>query len=94
MKMKAEFTANVNTYLLAAGETQEFTAEMVGKRTVLLGLAHRRTKHGSHLLLNPQTSRRIHQLARNLDLGKQVSWCPECGRAEARQAVRSKSARV
>lgn len=80
MKMKAEFTANVNTYLLAAGETQEFTAEMVGKRTVLLGLAHRRTKHGSHLLLNPQTSRRIHQLARNLEPEKRVEACTECER--------------
>ena len=54
---------------------------MVGSRVQELGLEQKRKKGGSKLLLTPETSRRIHQLARKLDPVKHVPGCPDCEKA-------------
>ncbi len=81
MKMEAEFTAQINTFLLAAGQQERVSSEVVGSRVQELGLEQKRKKGGSKLLLTPETSRRIHQLARKLDPVKHVPGCPDCEKA-------------
>ena len=64
MRIEAELTAEVNTYLLSCGETVQYTREDVGIRVASLEFRTKRTNAGSVLLLNRETSRRVHHLAR------------------------------
>jgi hypothetical protein len=78
IRIKAELAKDIATFVLAAGDDQKFTAEMVGIRIALLGFDTKRDQRGSKVQLTPQTSRRIHQLASKLDPLKSVSGCPDC----------------
>ena len=78
MKIEAELTAEVNTFLLSCGETRQYSREEIGIRVASLGLATKRTNGGSVLLICNETNRRIHQLARGYGIGKKVLECFHC----------------
>lgn len=78
IKIGAELTPEVNTFLLTCGETRQYRREEVGLRVLKLGLTRKDTNTGTLLVLDRQTSRRIHQLARSYGIKKSVSGCPDC----------------
>jgi hypothetical protein len=78
MKIEAELTAEVNTFLLVCGETRQYTREEVGLRVAKLELSRKRTNAGTLLLLDRETSRRVHQLAQRYGIDKSVPGCPDC----------------
>jgi hypothetical protein len=78
MKIEAELTAEVNTYLLSCGETRQYSREEIGIRVASLEFATKRTRGGTVLLLCYETNRRVHQLARGYGIGKIVPECPHC----------------
>jgi len=82
MKIGAELTADVNTYLLSCGESRQYSREAVGKRVAKFELSRRDTNSGTLLLLDRQTSRRIHALARGYGIDKNVPGCPDCRGSE------------
>ena len=82
MKIGAELTAEVNTFLLCCGETRQYSREEVGKRVVKLELSRKDTNAGTVLLLDRHTSRRVHQLARGYEINKSVAGCPDCQAVE------------
>jgi hypothetical protein len=78
MKIAAELTAEVNTFLLCCGETRQYSREAVGLRVASLELSTKKTNAARLLLLDRQTSRRVHQLARGYGIDKSVAGCPDC----------------
>ena len=78
MKIGAELTPEVSTFLLCCGETRQYKREEVGKRVAKLGLSTKPTNAGTVLLLDRQTSRRVHQLAVAYRIDKSVPECPDC----------------
>jgi len=78
IKIEAELTADVNNYLLGCGEVRQYSSEEVGIRLGTLGLTKKRSKAGSLLLLDRETSRRIHQLAQSYGIDKSVAGCADC----------------
>ncbi|HEV3386198.1 MAG TPA: hypothetical protein VG097_15365 [Gemmata sp.] len=84
MKIGAELTPEVSTFLLCCGETRQYSREEVGKRVAKLGLSTKPTNAGTVLLLDRQTSRRVHQLALAYRIDKSVPGCPDCQAVEPR----------
>ena len=82
MKIGAELTPEVSTFLLCCGETRQYSREEVGKRVAKLGLSTKPTNTGTVLLLDRQTSRRVHQLALAYRIDKSVPGCPDCQAVE------------
>ena len=82
MKIGAHLTPELNTYLRGCGETCEYTPEEVGKRVAKLGLSRKPTNAGTVLLLDRETTLRVHALARGYGMDKSVPGCPDCGRIE------------
>lgn len=82
MKIGAELTPQVSTFLLCCGETRQYSREQVGKRVAKLGLSTKPTNAGTVLLLDRQTSRRVHQLALAYRIDKSVPGCPDCQAVE------------
>ena len=82
MKIEAELTAQVNTFLLCCGETRQFSREEVGIRVASLELSRKHTNAGTLLLLDRETSRRVHQLARGYGIDRVVPGCPDCQAVE------------
>jgi hypothetical protein len=78
MKIAAELTAQVNTFLLSCGETLQYSEEEVGIRVANLGFARKRANGGKLLLLNSITNGIIHQLARGYGIGEKVPGCQLC----------------
>ena len=78
MKIEAELTAEVNTFLLSCGEVRHYSREAVGRRVSQLGLTGDRNNAGAVLVLDRRTSRRVHQLARSYGIDKSVPGCPDC----------------
>ncbi len=86
LKMEAEFTQEVNTYLRSRGEMMTFTSAEIGKKVASLKLSSRRNGVGNSLVLDRETSRRIHRLARLSIAGKKVAGCRDCEELGARDA--------
>jgi len=82
MKIEAELTAEVNTFMLSCGDNLQYSREEVGIRVVHLALTRKRTNGGTILLLGSETNRRVHQLARSYGIGKNVLGCPHCQPAQ------------
>jgi hypothetical protein len=82
IKIGAELTPEVNTFLLTCGETRQYGSEEVGARAAKLGLTKKRTNTAALLVLDRKTSRRIHQLAQSYGIKKSVPGCPDCQPAE------------
>jgi hypothetical protein len=82
MKIEAELTAEVNTFLLSCGEVRQYRREAVGRRVSQLGLTGDRNNAGAVLVLDRRTSRRVHQLARSYGIDKCVPGCPDCQSVE------------
>ena len=78
LKIEAELTAEVNTFLLSCGETLQYSREEMGIRVAALEFARKRTKTGSILLLSSVTNRRVHELARSYGIGESVPGCMLC----------------
>lgn len=78
MKIEAELTADVNTYLLCCGEIRQYSREEVGIRVANLELSRKRTNTGTLLVLDRATSRQVHRLGRSYGLGREVPGCPDC----------------
>ena len=78
LKMEAEFTKEVNTYLRSRGEILTFTGTEIGKKVAELRLSSKRNGSGNLLLLNRETSRRIHRLARIVGTGRKMPRCQDC----------------
>ena len=78
MKIEAELTAEVNTFMLSCGDNLQYRCEEVGIRVVHLELTRKRTNSGTILLLGAETNRRVHQLARAYGIGKNMPECPYC----------------
>jgi hypothetical protein len=78
MKIEAELTADVNKFLLFCGERRQYSSEEVGIRVSNFELSRKHTNAGTVLLLDRQTSRRVHQLARSYGIDKSVPGCPDC----------------
>ena len=78
MKIEAELTAEVNTYLLSCGEMRQYSREEIGIRIASLEISKKRKSAGSVLLLNRQTSRRVHHLARCYGIERNVPDCTDC----------------
>jgi hypothetical protein len=70
VKIEAELTAEVNTFLLSCGETISYSREEVGIRVASLELSRKRMKSGSILLLDSLTNHRVHQLARGYGIAE------------------------
>ena len=81
-KIGADLTPELNTYLRGCGETCEYSPEEVGKRVAKLGLSRKPTNAGTVLLLDRETTLRVHALARGYGMDKSVPGCPDCGRIE------------
>ena len=82
MKIEAELTAEINTYLLSCGETRQYSREEIGIRVASLEFAKKRTNGGSVLLFCNETVRRVHDLARAYGIGKNMAECPYCSPGE------------
>jgi hypothetical protein len=82
IKIGAELTPEINTLLLTCGETRQYSREAVGLRVLKLGFTRKNTNAGTLLVLDRQTSRRVHQLAPSYGLKKSVPGCPDCQPAE------------
>jgi hypothetical protein len=82
IKIGAELTPEVNTFLLTCGETRQYSREAVGLRVLKLGFTRKNTNAGTLLLLDRQTSRRVHQLAQSYGPKKSVPGCPDCQPAQ------------
>jgi hypothetical protein len=78
LKIGADLTADVNTFLLACGETIQYSREEIGIRVASLGFTRKRGNTGSLLLLDSVTKQRVHQLARGYGIGEKVPGCPLC----------------
>jgi len=78
IRIEEELMKDANTFLRCCGETWQYSREEVGKRLACLGLARQRKNFGMVLLLDRQTSRRVHQLARGYGIGKKVPECLDC----------------
>jgi hypothetical protein len=82
MRIEAELMPEVNTFLLSCGETRQYSREEIGKRVSERGLTRKSTNAGTLLLLDRQTSLRVHQLARTYGIGTRMPGCPHCQPAE------------
>ena len=69
MKVGADLTPELNTYLRGCGETYEYRPEEVGKRIAKLGLSRKPTNAGTVLLLDRQTRLRVHATCPRLRYG-------------------------
>jgi hypothetical protein len=78
VKIEAELTAEVNTFLLSCGETISYSREEVGIRVASLELSRKRMNTGSILLLDSLTNHRVHQLARGYRIAEKVPGCALC----------------
>jgi hypothetical protein len=78
MKIGFELTPDVNTFLFSCGEIRKYSREEIGKRVSKLGLTTKDTSAGTLLLLDRNTSLRVHQLARSYGINKTMPECPEC----------------
>jgi hypothetical protein len=63
VKIEAELTAEVNTFLLACGETLQYSREEIGIRVASFEFTRKHTNTGTILLLSNATNRRVHGLA-------------------------------
>ena len=89
MKMEAEFTKEVNTYLRSRGEILTFTSTEVGKKVAALNLPSRCNGGGNSLILNRETSRRIHRLAHISGAGRNMPECRDCEELGRRDASKN-----
>ena len=80
VKIEAELTAEVNTYLLSCGEIRQYSREEIGIRVASLEFSKKRMSAGSVVLLNRETSRRVHNLARCYGTERNVPECTDCQR--------------
>src|ERR1700693_3994919 len=82
MKIGAELTPEVSTFLLCCGETRRYSREQVGKRVAKLELSTKDTNAGTLLVLDRRTSRQVHRLAAAYRIDKSVPGCPDCQAVE------------
>lgn len=87
--MEAEFTKEVNTYLRSRGEILTFTSTEVGKKVAALNLPSRCNGGGNSLILNRETSRRIHRLAHISGAGRNMPECRDCEELGRRDASKN-----
>jgi hypothetical protein len=73
-----ELTGLTNTLLRSRGENREYSPEELGIKLGNEGVLRSRRNSGMFVMLDRQTSRRLHQLAGNLGVGKRVSRCRHC----------------
>jgi hypothetical protein len=73
-----ELTGLTNTLLRSRGEMREYSPEELGKKFCNEGILRRRTNSGMVLMFDRQNVCRIHQLARNLGVGRKVAKCRDC----------------
>jgi hypothetical protein len=73
-----ELTDLTNTLLRSRGENREYSPEELGIKLGNEGVLRIRRNSGMFLTLDRQTPHRLHQLARNLGVGKKVSRCRIC----------------
>ena len=82
MRIEAELTAEVNTFMLSCGDNLQYSREEVGIRVARLELTRKRTNGGTILLLGAETNGRVHQLARAYGIDKSMPGCPYCKQAQ------------